>query len=306
MAVVAGAVMAMSAYRAHQARQSHPAQGDFATVRGHKVHYVQDGNGPDVLLIHGSMGSTRDMTFRLMPALVARGYRVTAVDRPGLGYTPPLALRGVTIDDQTDILVELSNALNLQKPIVTGQSFGGALAANWAARHPDHLSALVSISGATHPWEGQLDASYRVLSWPVIGRAAATVVNAAMPKSTLNGMVEGVFAPDDAPSDYARYFGPRLNLAPRNLTANAQQRTDLRDHLEAQAPLYPRIHVPTFAIHGDADTIVGISIHSEKLVRDVQDGTLIRLPGAGHMPHHTATDAVADAIDAAALRAGVK
>lgn len=288
------------------AEKDYPPEGEFVVVDGHQVHYVQEGQGPDVVLIHGSMGSTRDATFRLLPALVEAGYRVTAFDRPGLGYTPRLDDSGVTVSDQVDLLTEAAAQINLQNPIVAGQSYGGALAANWALRDADQIGGLVSIAGATHTWTGSLDLSYRVLSWPVVGPILSHAVAAIMSDNRLNSMVEAVFRPDDMPEGYIDHFGPRLNLSPRRLRANAQQRTDLREQLREQETRYGEITVPVEVVHGEADDIVGVEVHAEKLVAQVEDGNLTRIPGAGHMLHHTHTSEIVAAVDRVALRMGAK
>ena len=102
------------------------------------------------------------------------------------------------------------------------------------------------------------------------------------------------------------HFGPRLNLSPRRLRANAQQRTDLREQLRGQETRYGEITIPVEVVHGEADDIVGVEVHAEKLVAQVEDGNLPRIPGAGHMLHHTHTSEIVAAVDRVALRMGAK
>ncbi len=66
------------------AEKTYPPQGQFIDVNGSRIHAVVMGSGPDLVLIHGSSGSTRDMTFSLAPQL-AENFRVIVFDRPGLG-----------------------------------------------------------------------------------------------------------------------------------------------------------------------------------------------------------------------------
>ena len=83
-----GAVLTngMAALRADRITAAFPPVGEFVSVTGGRVHYVQAGQGPDVILLHGAGGNLRDFTFALMDQLTGR-YRVTAFDRPGMGYT---------------------------------------------------------------------------------------------------------------------------------------------------------------------------------------------------------------------------
>ena len=69
---------------------------------------------------------------------------------------------------------------------------------------------------------------------------------------------------------------------------------------------YDLLKMPVEIIHGDADTIVPMHIHAERLVNDLSDAALTRLPGMGHMPHHADPEAVIAAIDRAAARAGLR
>ena len=72
--------------RANEARaiDAYPPEGQFISVDGVQVHAVVRGEGPDLVLIHGSSGSARDFTFSLLYRL-AKDYRVNVMDRPGLG-----------------------------------------------------------------------------------------------------------------------------------------------------------------------------------------------------------------------------
>ncbi|GGE26865.1 hydrolase or acyltransferase (alpha/beta hydrolase) [Primorskyibacter flagellatus] len=284
---------------------AYPPEGQFVQVGGHDVHYVQRGTGPDLVLIHGASGNTRDFTFSLVDRLTDR-YRVTVFDRPGLGYTPRLAPRDVTLAQQADLLVGAARALGVENPVVLGQSFGGAVAMTWAVEHPDYVAAVVDVSGATYPWPGELNRLYATMARPVIGPALAWMIGAWVSDRYIERSIEGVFAPQNAPSGYADDIGAPLVIRPHSLMANAQQRTDLREELRALSPRYPALTLPIEIVHGTADDTVSLQIHSEALARDVASAHLTPLPGIGHMPHHVAQDEVIAAIDRAAQRAGLR
>ena len=81
---------------------------------------------------------------------------------------------------------------------------------------------------------------------------------------------------------------------------------NLKPYLEKMAPLYPGLNQPIEIVHGDADTTVGLDIHSRRMVREVPSARLTVLKDVGHMPHHAAPDQVVAAIDRAAARAGLR
>jgi len=305
VAVLAVATWWRASARKAAAEAAYPPEGQFTEVDGHPVHYVQRGQGPDVVLIHGASGNTRDMTFDFADRLAER-YRVTVFDRPGHGYTPRLALSGVTVADQADLLRGAAGQLGVTRPIVVGQSFGGAVAMAWAVHHPEQTAAVISIAGATHPWEGELDRLYATVAAPWIGRPLAWLISAWVPMGYVEGQVEGVFTPQPEPEGYAEAIGLGLIVRPGNILANAHQRTDLREELREMRRAYPNLMMPIEILHGTSDDIVGLSVHAEKLAAEAPDARLTTLPGIGHMPHHVAPEAVIAAIDRAAAKAGLR
>jgi pimeloyl-ACP methyl ester carboxylesterase len=102
------------------------------------------------------------------------------------------------------------------------------------------------------------------------------------------------------------HIGAALTLRRHSLRANALQRANLLHEIEALHQRYPEIDMPVEILHGTADTTVGLSIHSEPLAAQVKDARLTVLDGIGHMPHHSAPEAVIAATHRAATRAGLR
>ncbi|MEC7259435.1 MAG: alpha/beta hydrolase, partial [Pseudomonadota bacterium] len=207
---------------------------------------------------------------------------------------------------QADLLVAAARQLGAERPIVLGQSYGGGVALAWALEHPDALSALVPVSAVSNPWDTPLGTYYRVLSSWWGKRFVTPLITAFVPKSVVNDAVEEVFAPQSAPEGYNAHLGAGLTLRRNSMRANADQRANLKSEIIAQYQRYGDISVPTEIVHGTADTTVGLSLHSEKLVHQIPGAVLTRLEGVGHMPHQVATKAVVAAIDRAAVRAGLR
>lgn len=305
--VLLGAVATLWKARQQEAAAEarHPPQGQLLDVEGHQVHAVVMGDGPDLVLIHGASGNTRDMTFRLAPAL-AQHFRVIVLDRPGLGYTDRINRTGATITQQAALLSGAARQLGAERPLVVGQSYGGAVALAWAVTQPDRLSGLVSISGASHPWDTGLSTYYKVLSHPWIGPLVIPLLTAWVPDRVVEDNLAEVFAPQPVPEGYAAHFGTGLTLRRHSLRANALQRANLLGEIEALTPRYPGIDTPIEIVHGDADTTVSPEIHARRLVEDVDGAHLKVLPGIGHMPQHVAVADVVAACLRAAERAGLE
>ena len=305
LALFAGITLWRASAREAAAEAAYPPEGQFIDVNGHKVHAVVRGTGPDLILIHGASGSTRDVTFSLVEKL-EQNYRVIAFDRPGLGYTPRLTKDGETLDQQADLLSAAARELGATNPIVVGHSFGGAVALNWAVRHSDTMGALVLLAAPSNPWTTPIDPLYRATSTSFGATFLVPLLTAFVPTSYVANAFAEVFEPQPEPQGYAAYFGPGITLRRDTMIANARQRTHLLPDIKALVPRYGEINVPTEILHGDADTIVGIPIHSALLVDQIKDATLTVLEGIGHMPQHVSQPDVIDAINRAATRAGLQ
>lgn len=281
-----------------------PPTGQLLEVNGTTVHTHVEGSGPDLILLHGASGNTRDFTFDLVDRLKDR-YRVIAFDRPGLGWTDPIADNASPIA-QAELLRAAARQLDVRNPIVLGQSYGGAVALAWAMRAPADTAALVILSGATEPWPGELTGWYAFVGSPIGNRIAPPLLTALTPVALGERIMEGIFAPQPVPPGYADYIGIGLAARRDNYRANARQITQLRPYLRVMAPEYPRLTLPVEILHGDADRIVPASVHAQPLARDLPNARLTILPGVGHMAHHADPDAVVAAIDRAAARAGLR
>ena len=304
-------------YRASQAEDAYPPLGDFVAVTGGKVHYVQEGTGPHLVLLHGAGGNLREFTFDLMGRLTDR-YTVTAFDRPGLGYTDrvPSVATGLTAtegdspQDQAKMLREAAAELRITDPIVAGHSFGGIVSYAWAVagldeNNPVNARAIVSMAGVTMPWPGELDRYYRVNGSAFGGVVTIPTISALVPPSVIDSSIEATFAPQSAPAGYRDYIGAGLTLRPSSMRANTRQVNTSRPHVVALSQRYPELSLPIEIVHGEEDKTVPIHIHAEEIAKIVPQVNTVRLPGVGHMPHHAAPQTVIDAIDRAAARAGL-
>ncbi|WP_170393828.1 alpha/beta fold hydrolase [Ruegeria arenilitoris] len=288
-----------------RAEAAFPPEGQIVEVNGIPVHAVVMGEGPDVVLIHGSSGNTRDMTFALAPIL-AENYRVIVFDRPGLGYSASFNSDGETIEEQAEILQKAAAQLGAEKPIVAGQSYGGSVSLAWAVTRPGNISGLVLIAAAAIPWETPLDGFNTLAATPTGSVTALPLITAFVPEWYVEKALDKVFEPQTAPEGYADHFGPGLTMRRASMHANAKQRANLLEEVRALQPRYGEIDVPTEIVHGTADDTVGLGWHSHRLIEQIPGAELIELPGIGHMPQVVAAPEVAAAIDRAAQRAGLR
>ncbi|MEM9350783.1 MAG: alpha/beta hydrolase [Pseudomonadota bacterium] len=316
IAVLAGigftlAVRALAAANEARAEAAHPPEGQFVEVDGVRIHAVVMGSGPDLVLLHGAGGSTRDYTFAFAERLSTR-YRVIAMDRPGLGYSGRLRDYSVwsreaeTPREQARLLQAAAAQLGAEKPIVLGHSFGAIVALAWALERPENISGVISVGGVANPWEGGVGGFYDLTASPLGGALFVPLATAFVWDGYLQQSVTNVFRPQSEPEGYGAHFGPRMSARRETLRANGRQVHGLKPYVIEMVQDYPGITVPVEIVHGDADTTVPLQVHSIPLSEQVPGANLTVLPGVGHMPQHADPDAVEAAIDRAATRAGLR
>jgi len=118
----------------------------FILVQRSKLHYVEAGQGPPVILLPGSFTTAR-IWKRLMP-LLADNYRLLDFDElePGdLQVTG--SLPASRVKKLSDIVAQIVRQLNLGQVSVIGGSYSGVVAFDFAARYPELTFKIVSIAG---------------------------------------------------------------------------------------------------------------------------------------------------------------
>lgn len=115
-----------------------------ARVGDQRLAYVDYGEGPVVLLVHGMAGSWQSWLTNI-PALAA-DHRVIAIDLPGFGGSQPLA-KGATFETYVELIIGLLDELEIEHVAVLGHSFGGLVALTLASNHPARVCAVVLMAG---------------------------------------------------------------------------------------------------------------------------------------------------------------
>ncbi|PKH06008.1 alpha/beta fold hydrolase [Moritella sp. Urea-trap-13] len=123
----------------------------FAQVNGIKMHYVDEGEGPAIVLLHGfplSWYSWRNQ----IPALVDAGYRVIVPTQRGYGQTEsPENIEDYDITTLSGDIVGLLNTLKIDNAVIAGWDWGSPVAWTTALVRPDLISGLVMISSPYGP-----------------------------------------------------------------------------------------------------------------------------------------------------------
>jgi pimeloyl-ACP methyl ester carboxylesterase len=122
----------------------------------HRVYVEEAGQGIPLLCLHTAGSDTRQFRAILNNAEITKNYRVIAFDLPWHGKSsPPAGWRELeeyrlTSRDYVDIIMGVSTALGLDKPVAMGCSIGGRIVLHLALEHPDHFGAVIGLQAGAH------------------------------------------------------------------------------------------------------------------------------------------------------------
>jgi pimeloyl-ACP methyl ester carboxylesterase len=123
-------------------------------VFGQKIHYVEAGSGPTVILLHGLGGSTQVWQFNI--AALAEKYHVVVPDQIGFGKSDK-PLVNYRIRTYVDFLDQFCKQLKIERATLVGNSMGGWIAAMFTASFPDRVDKLVLVDAAGYTPPKDLD-----------------------------------------------------------------------------------------------------------------------------------------------------
>lgn len=300
-ALVAGLVM-FTSRTARKVEEALPPEGRFVDVPDARMHVVERGQGPALVLIHGLNGQLRHFTYGVADDLATQ-YRVVAIDRPGSGYSTRAPDASATLAAQADVVAALIDKLGLGRPVVVGHSLGGAVALALAQRHPQSVAGLALVAPLTHPVQS-VSAAFKGLavSEPWLRNLIAWTLAVPAMIRKRNEILSLVFGPDAVPSDYATRAGGLLTLRPGQFIAASTDLAAAPQDLPEMAQRYPTMQLPVGILFGRADGILSPKEHGETLAEKLP-GAQLTLVDGGHMLPITAVGRVAQFIRETAARA---
>ena len=283
--------------RARRAERAHPPEGRLLNIDGVRLHAVERGEGSPVVLIHGNAVTHRDFAASGLIDRLARTHRVIAFDRPGYGHSSRPRDRLWTPSAQAKLLHEALAELGVSRPVVVGHSMGTMVAIALALDHPEDVRRVVLLGGYYYP-SARIDAMLTTpVALPVLGDVMRYTVTALSARLMLDRMVDGMFAPQEAPPNYLRVLSREMLVRPVQLRANAEDAAFRIGQAKANSERHHELRMPVAIIAGSDDRVVDVATHSERLHAELPGSTLTIVRGAGHMVHHAAPDEVVAAVD---------
>jgi pimeloyl-ACP methyl ester carboxylesterase len=285
-----------------QAEAENPPQGRFVTADGVRLHYIERGEGPTLVLLHGNGVLADDFDHSGLLDRAAQHYRVIAFDRPGFGYSERPRSKVWTPQAQARLLRHALQELGVDSAIVLGHSWGTLVALSMALDAPDFVRGLVLLSGYYYP-SLRADVLTSGPAVPVIGDLMRYTVSPIVGRMLWRPIAKRAFAPMDVDVRF-RALPVWMMLRPSQLRASAAETAMMVPSAMALAKRYQELKVPAVIMSGTQDLIVDFSHNSERLSERIPESELQLQPGVGHMTHYAHPEQVMTAVDSIAARVG--
>lgn len=259
---------------------------------GAVLHYLDEGEGPALLLLHGN--PTWSFLYRDVIRGLAGRFRCVALDYPGFGLSHAAAGYDFRPASHARVVERFVEALGLRDLTLVGQDWGGPIGLAVAARHAERMRALVL--GNTWAWPVNGDPHFERFSWLMggpVGRLAIRHFNAFVNLLVPAGVKRRRLAPDVM----AAYRAPTA-LAPRRMATAVFPREIIRSRdflAEVEAGLPRLAHLPVLLLWGDRDIAFRES-ERQRLEAALPRHRTVLLHGAGHFIQEDAPEAMARAI----------
>ncbi|AUX43705.1 epoxide hydrolase [Sorangium cellulosum] len=267
----------------------------FTERNGVRLHYVEAGEGPLVVLLHGFPELWYSWRHQI-PALVQAGFRVIAPDMRGYNLSDkPEGVAAYAIDELTADVAALirvaGDTRSARAAAVVGHDWGAGVAWAFAARHPELYDRLVVLNG---PHPARLIASFRTArqlrkSWymfffqlPKVPELLAQRNDYEMFRAVLKDDPRRPGAVTD--EELARYVEAWSRPGALTATINYYRAAFRPASLLGSGKL-PRIEAPVLVIWGEHDRYLGAELAAPDPAA-VPNARVARVPDAGHPVHY--------------------
>ena len=270
-----------------------PFRAHYTNAPGFRMHYVDEGDGLDtLLLLHGE--PTWGYLFRHQITAWSKLARVIAPDHMGFGKSAAPQNRTYWLQDHIDNLEALVLALDLRDITLVMHDFGGPTGMGLAARHPRRIRQIVSINGPTpfgqpdlmarltanaavSPWfQWILQAEEKGILEEVLGHLDYNILSTLK----LNGFVRNEIVTDT----WIKAYGAPFTAQSAGATGWAKGFATGAHQFETPDPSAKSMisEKPALAIWGEQDRTLHAEHFLPLFTQLFPDAAIHRLPGAGH------------------------
>lgn len=248
---------------------------------GRRLTYVDHGDGPPVLLVHGMAGSWETWLANIVG--LAEQHRVIAVDLPGFGDSEPL-VEDDDFEGYVRALQGLLDELGVPSVAVIGHSLGGLVALSLASLAPERVRCVVLVSGGGVTLSRTRLLAIQVAFWLLAAVLALPGVHRVLTSSRVIRAVTrpAIHAGRDVPVDLlARMMPRRVGPGFMHAVRRGADQLDLLD--------LARVTAPVLLVWGRHDRILPLAT-GQQLDRALQQSRLVVVEDAGHCAMFEAPD----------------
>jgi len=261
----------------------------FVDAGGWRWHVQELGEGPLLLLVHGTGAATH--SWRDLAPLLAARFRVLSLDLPGHAFTRPLGRLDFSLKGMTTALSKLLAALGERPSVVVGHSAGAAILARMIVDQTLSPKMFVSLNGAFWPFDGfaapLFSAAAKLLFLnPLAPRLFAWAADRASVDKLMRGT--GSIIDPRGIDLYARLFANPVHVA-GTLGMMANWR------LEGLERKVIGLRCPSLFLVGAGDLAVPPG-PAKRLAATIAGSAFVSIAQAGHLVHEEKPSAVARAI----------
>ncbi|WP_240910063.1 alpha/beta fold hydrolase [Desulfopila sp. IMCC35008] len=136
------------------------------TIAGHKMNYLDEGEGPVVVLVHGN--PTWSYYYRNLVLELRKNHRVIVPDHIGCGLSDKPQQYSYTLSQHISNLSSLLSSLELTEYSLVVHDWGGAIGMGCAVKNPDQLRKIVVLNSAAFR-SSRIPFRISVCRWPILG-----------------------------------------------------------------------------------------------------------------------------------------
>lgn len=246
----------------------------FVEIKGTRVHYRDEGRGPAMVLLHGIFASLH--TWDGWVAALAGKNRLIRIDLPGWGLTGKAAF-DISLPAYVAFLHDFLEALGIEKMTLTGNSFGGMVAWNYAIQYPAQVEKLILIDAAGYP--GKMPTAVGLISLPGISFFAGRI----SPRFIFDMSVRQTYG---NPQKVTREILDRYHeiaFYPASRRQHVEILLMILAAMESDWPNIQKVTAPTLIMWGAKDSWISPQ-SSHRFKSDIRQSELIIYEDAGHIP----------------------
>lgn len=144
----------------------YPFTSRFVLIEGHRLHYIDEGSGPVIVMVHGN--PTWSYYYRRLIALLSTQFRVIAIDHMGCGLSDKPQEYSYRLQNHIDNLAHILNTLEIGKCSLVVHDWGGAIGMGYAGRFPERIEKVVILNTAAFR-SSRIPFRIRICRWPFLG-----------------------------------------------------------------------------------------------------------------------------------------